>query len=251
LSLIGNYAAFPLGDFSTVYQLQDQLSRTMGRHTLKFGVEFRWLKLNGPLDFGVNGLYEFEDLTAFGLPALSNNPALEFFPLSLNPIPDDNGNVGGVLSIAVETTERMIEDRRRHLLRDLAARTAGTRNQEEVWLVSTETFGENCVSLPFAFLYKYRPSDDQAHLAGASVGTAEALRPPVIDCHSENLWRLDPAPTRDGVVIELGDRASGVPVPNWPGHPKEANVVPIRLGEHGETLGFLVAGIHPGRRLTI
>src|SRR5580698_3052281 len=56
LSLIGNYLALPLGDFSTVYQAQDQLSRTIGRHTLKFGVEFRRLQLNGALDFGANGL---------------------------------------------------------------------------------------------------------------------------------------------------------------------------------------------------
>ena len=37
MSLLGT-PPFPLGDFSTVYQLQDQLSRTIGRHTLKFGV---------------------------------------------------------------------------------------------------------------------------------------------------------------------------------------------------------------------
>jgi PAS domain S-box-containing protein len=172
---------------------------------------------------------------------------LTYFTVSLSPIPDEKGTVEGVLSIAVETTERVIEDQRRQLLRDLALRTAGTRNQEEVWRVSMATLGENCVSLPFAFLYEYRTSDCQAHLAGASVETAEALRPSVIDCRSENLWRLDPALTRDGVVIELGDRASGVPVPNWPGHPKDASVVPIRLGEQGETLGFLVAGLHPGR----
>ena len=43
------------------------------------------------------------------------------------------------------------------------------------------------------------------------------------------------------------NRASSVSVPNWPASPKEANVVPIRLGEYGEALGFLVVGIHPGR----
>ena len=79
MSLFGNSPVFPLGDYSTVYQVQDQLSRTLGRHTLKFGAEFRRLDLNGTLDFGVNGLYEFENLTPFGLPASSNNPALEFF----------------------------------------------------------------------------------------------------------------------------------------------------------------------------
>ena len=151
------------------------------------------------------------------------------------------------LPYVLETTERVLEDRRRHLLSDLALRMAGARNEEEVWRVSAETLGENCLSLPFSFLYEYRPSEHQAHLAGASVETDEALRPPVIDCHSENLWRFDPALTRDGVVVELGNRASGVPVPNWAFPPKEACVVPIRLGEHGEALGFLVAGIHPGR----
>src|SRR5580700_6317909 len=96
LSLIGNYLALPLGDFSTVYQAQDQLSRTMGRHTLKFGIEFRRLQLNGTLDFGADGLYSFEDLTPFGLRASSNNPALEFFleglPLSYVGVNPANAN---------------------------------------------------------------------------------------------------------------------------------------------------------------
>jgi hypothetical protein len=96
MSLIGNSPAFPLGDFSTVYQVQDQLSRTIGRHTLKFGVEFRRLQENGSLDFGVNGLYEFEDLTPYGLPASGNNPALEFFleglPLAYVGVNPSNAN---------------------------------------------------------------------------------------------------------------------------------------------------------------
>ena len=170
-----------------------------------------------------------------------------YFALSVGPIPDDNGKAGGVLAVLLETTERVLEDRRRHLLRDLASRTAGVRTEKEVWRVCAETLGENCLSLPFAFLYEYRPSEHQAHLAGASVKTDEALRPPVIDCCSENLWRFNPTMAKDGVLVELGDRASGVPVPNWPDTPKEACVVPIRLGEQSEALGFLVAGIHPGR----
>src|SRR5580698_9585123 len=170
-----------------------------------------------------------------------------YFALSVGPIPDDNGKAGGVLAVLLETTERVLEDRRRHLLRDLASRTAGVRTEKEVWRVCAETLGENCLSLPFAFLYEYRPSEHQALLAGASVKTDEALRPPVIDCCSENLWRFNPTMAKDGVLVELGDRASGVPVPNWPDTPKEACVVPIRLGEQSEALGFLVAGIHPGR----
>ena len=79
MSLLGNSAIIPLGDFSTVYQVQDQLSFTNGRNTLKIGGQFRRIQSNGPLDFGVNGLYTFQDLSPFGLQARSNNPALEFF----------------------------------------------------------------------------------------------------------------------------------------------------------------------------
>src|SRR5262249_61158181 len=89
------------------YQVQDQLSRTMGRHTLKLGAEFRRIQSNGPLDFGVNGLYTFQDVSSFGFPVQSDNPALEFFlqalPLSyVGSVPSmsdsDRGFRQGVIS---------------------------------------------------------------------------------------------------------------------------------------------------------
>src|SRR5580704_7876686 len=79
MSFIGYNVEIPLGDFSTVYQIQEQVSRTTGRQTLKFGGEFRRIQSNGPLDAAVNGLYSFADLSPFGFPAHSDNPALEFF----------------------------------------------------------------------------------------------------------------------------------------------------------------------------
>jgi hypothetical protein len=79
MSLIGNSPEMPLGDFSTVTQVQDQLTLTRGNHSLKFGGEFRRIQSNGPLDFAVNGLYTFQDLSPFRFPAHSDNPALEFF----------------------------------------------------------------------------------------------------------------------------------------------------------------------------
>jgi hypothetical protein len=79
MSLLGNSAVIPLGDFSTVYQVQDQLSRTIGRHTLKVGAQFRGIHSNGSLDFAVNGLFTFQDLSPFGFQPHTNNPALEFF----------------------------------------------------------------------------------------------------------------------------------------------------------------------------
>jgi hypothetical protein len=53
-----------------------------------------------------------------------------YFAFSYSPIPDDHGRVGGVLTNALDMTEFVIEDRRRHVLRDLASRTAEARNEE-------------------------------------------------------------------------------------------------------------------------
>ena len=89
---------------------------------------------------------------------INRNNYLEecYFAFSYSPIPDDDGHVGGVLTNVLDMTERVIEDRRRQVLRDLASRTAEARNEEEVWRVSAETLGQNRSSAPFAFLYEYR-----------------------------------------------------------------------------------------------
>jgi hypothetical protein len=97
MSLFGNSPAIPWGDFSTVYQVQDQLSRTVAGHTVTFGGEFQRIESNGPLDFGVNGLYTFQDLSSLlKIPAQTNNPALEFFlqalPLSYVGVDPSNSN---------------------------------------------------------------------------------------------------------------------------------------------------------------
>jgi len=79
ISLLGNFPALPWADFSTVYQVEDQLSRTTGRHTITFGGAFQRILSNGPEDVLLTGLYTFEDLSPFGIPAQTDNPPLEFF----------------------------------------------------------------------------------------------------------------------------------------------------------------------------
>jgi len=96
MSLLGNIPVLPLSDLSTVYQIQDQLSRVTGGHTIAFGGEFQRIQSNGPADFLVNGLYTFQDLSPFGIPAQTNNPPLEFFlqglPLSYVSIDPSNSD---------------------------------------------------------------------------------------------------------------------------------------------------------------
>ena len=179
---------------------------------------------------------------------LNRNGYLEecYFATSFSPIPDDTGEVGGVLNTALETTERVIEDRRRQLLRDLASRAAEARTEGVVWRVSEKTLGEHRLSVPFALLYGYRPAEGRAHLAGTSVEVS-SLDPAVIDCTNQNPWRFDAALPLEGITVELGPRVLALPKSTWPMPVENATVVPVRLREDSDTLGFLVLGIHPGR----
>src|SRR5215470_3337476 len=108
-----------------------------------------------------------------------------YFAFSYSPIPDDDGRIGGVLTTAIDMTERVIEDRRRQVLRDVASRTAEARNEDEVWRVSAETLGENRSSAPFAILYENQPTERKAALRGVSVETDGALHPELIDRSDE------------------------------------------------------------------
>jgi DNA-binding NtrC family response regulator/signal transduction histidine kinase len=170
-----------------------------------------------------------------------------YFSFSYSPIRDDNGNVGGVFTTVLDMTERVIEDRRRQVLRDLASRMAEARNEEEVCRVSSETLGQYRSSVPFAILYEYLPIERQARLVSVSAETDKDLHPAVIDCTSESVWRFNTALAEDCLVVELGERASTLSIPDWPLPAEKATVLPIRLRGHTEAAAFLALGIHPGR----
>src|SRR5262245_52491133 len=169
-----------------------------------------------------------------------------YFALSYSPIPDDSGHVGGVFVTGIETTERVIEDRRLQVLRDVAARTAEARYENEVWRVSADALGEHRLTVPFSFLYACRPTEGKAYLVGPSA-EPDALDPSVIDCTRQNLWRFETALPGEEIVVELGQRASLLPSTSWPVPPEKAAVVPVRLRQQSDVAGFLVLGIHPGR----
>ena len=239
-------------DYTMLYN--DACRQVMGtKHPAALGRGFReafpemWDSVGPLLDRVMTQGQDVSTLTD-QLFLLNRNGYLEecYFATSFSPIPDDTGGVGGVLNTALETTERVIEDRRRQLLRDLASRAGQARTEGVVWRVSEKTLSEHCLSVPFALLYAYRPAEGRAHLAGTSVEVS-SWDPAVIDCTNQNPWRFDAALPLEGVAVELGPRVLALPKSTWPMPVESAAVVPIRLREDGDTVGFLVLGIHPGR----
>jgi hypothetical protein len=79
LPALGNSVGLPFGTTSNVFEGIENLSWQHGSHLLKMGGDLKRTQVNGAFDLFSAGLYLFTDLTPFGLPAQSNNPALEFF----------------------------------------------------------------------------------------------------------------------------------------------------------------------------
>ena len=239
-------------DYTMLYN--DACRQVMGtKHPAALGRGFReafpemWDSVRPLLDRVMTQGQDISTLTDQLFP-LNRNGYLEecYFATSFSPIPDDTGELGGVLNTALETTDRVIEDRRRQLLRDLASRAAEARTEGVVWRVSEKTLSEHRLSVPFALLYGYRPAEGRAYLAGTSMEVS-SLDPAVIDCTNQNPWRFDAALPLEGVTVELGPRVLALPKSTWPMPVENATVVPVRLREDSDTLGFLVLGIHPGR----
>src|SRR5260370_35371072 len=105
-------------------------------------------------------------------------------------------------------TERVIEDRRRQVLRDLASRTAEARDEEEVWRVSAETLGQHRSSVPFAFLYEYRLVEHQARLVSVSAEIDGNFHPVVISFDREGTWRIHTALSEGCLRGGMGQRGS-------------------------------------------
>jgi len=64
-------------------------------------------------------------------------------------------------------------------------------------MLGTGLFGQHRPTVPFAFLYEYRPVEDQALLVSVSAETDDDLHPTVVDCDSESIWRFHAALSED------------------------------------------------------
>jgi PAS domain S-box-containing protein len=182
---------------------------------------------------------------------LDRNDYLEecYFTFSYSPAPADDGNVGGVLVTALETTGRVLDDRRRRILRELAAEMAKAHSEQGVWLAAAATLTSEPLSVPFVALYAYHSPERGWRLAASAGGVSPAMCPPIIDWNDSSTWPFSEALKSSAVrsVEDLPGRFPDAPATSWGVPPERAVVLPIGLREYREPTGFLVAGVSPRR----
>jgi len=171
-----------------------------------------------------------------------------YFSFSFSPVRVESGEVGGVFTAVIETTDNVIGERRLRTLRDLAARSATVRTEDDAWQMAAETLGENACDIPFAVLCL--AENDGLRIAGtAGIDRehpfCEELRRP-----GSNLFERAKEVADSGLRAKLEIEASfgNLPRGSWSTAPVEAIALPVVALGQG-TSGVLVAAVSPAKAL--
>lgn len=96
-----------------------------------------------------------------------------YFNYTFSPIRGQGGAVDGIFNAVIETTYRVIGERRTHLLHELADCTSTVRTAEEACLLAAETLGQEPCDVPFCLLYLLKSEGGEPHAQlAASAGLA-------------------------------------------------------------------------------
>jgi PAS domain S-box-containing protein len=175
-------------------------------------------------------------------------PEETYHTFSYSPILDESGGVGGVFTAVSQTTEKVIGERRLRTLRDLAARSADTKSEEEAWRVAAEVIGENNFDVAFTALYRL---ENDGHRLTSRARSGIADQHPCCPCEIElrsdhSLAGYLRTAVSEGRPVEIDDAGSlGFPLPGgfWEVEPKQLIVVPLLQIGQWQPLGVLVAGV--------
>ncbi len=211
-----------------------------------------WSDIEPMLDMamsGGRGTYVEEQLLVM---ERNGYPEETYYTFSYSPIPNDDGNAGGIICANTDDTPRVIGERQLALLRDLAADATRARTWQEVCARSAQALGTNARDLPFAMIYM---ADDIAaptlELACASgVDREHRAAPRSIATDDSSIWPVgEVLRTRKPLLVpELRERI-GAPFPSgpWDEPPTQAALLPIVPGADTGRAGVLVVGLNPYR----
>lgn len=173
-------------------------------------------------------------------------PEEAYVTVSHSPVHDDEGAVQGVMTIATETTERVLAARRQGALRALAA-AGGAETTAAACDKAADVLAEIPRDIPFALVYVCDVAQLRATLqAAVGLRGGAALAPHTIELASATApWPLGKVLRQRGSLVlnDLAARLRGFHAGPWPEAPTAAIVLPL-LSED-DAGGLLVAGLSP------
>ncbi|MEH2175354.1 ATP-binding protein [Nostoc sp.] len=177
-------------------------------------------------------------------------PEETYYTFSYSPVPNDQGDTGGIICANTEDTQRIISERQLALLRELAARTADARTFDEACTLSASCLESNPYDLPFAMIYLVDPDQQEVFLAGTCrIAQNHVAVPETVALDADGVWPFAEVikTHRPKLISDLEVSFSSLPCGVWQRSPHQAIAVPIAASGQTGKAGILIAGLNPFR----
>jgi PAS domain S-box-containing protein len=177
-----------------------------------------------------------------------------YFSFSYSPIRDESGGIGGVFTPVIETTAKVIGERRLRTLRDLGASSAATLDMASTLARSAASLASNPYDMPMAGLYLVSPGRAQLALAGSTgVQAPCSLFPAAIALDDPATAFAFPGAARQAIAGEAciinapADVFLTTPLPcnPWPEAPRRLAFLPVIPPGHDLPAAVLMCGLSP------
>jgi PAS domain S-box-containing protein len=173
-----------------------------------------------------------------------------YFDYTLSPIRGESGRVEGVFNAVLETTGRVIGERRLRTLRELSNNPSiQGHTASETCATIASILAKNDQDISFSMLYLHDATGQRAILAGAT-GIQQGCDacPTVIDLNAARCtWSLRSV-LQTGNAVEVRDvvqRYGDLPGGCWPESTQTAMVLPLTRPGQSRIPGFLIVGLSP------
>jgi PAS domain S-box-containing protein len=160
-----------------------------------------------------------------------------YFDFTFTPIYGESGKVEGVFNAVVETTYRVIGERRSSLLQHLTDTLNKLTTDEEVFDRASEILDGAKKDISFYYIYEF-----------------DATHNPILRVTSEDHQNTNREwPLRDAIngstkrVTDISHFFTTIPAGAWPEPPHEALILPLKRN-NGQVFGCIVGGISSRRK---
>ncbi len=177
-------------------------------------------------------------------------PEETYYTFSYSPVPNDQGETGGIICANTDDTQRIIGERQLKLLRELATRTADARTFDQACTLTASCLETNPYDLPFAMIYLVDPDQQQVFLARTCrIQPNHIAVPQTVALDADAVWPFaEVMATHQTKLVEILEADFGsLPCGIWQRSPHQAVTVPIAPSGQTGKAGILIAGLNPFR----
>ncbi len=169
-----------------------------------------------------------------------------YFNFTFSPVRGEDGQIDGIFNAVLETTDRVLSERRLRTLSRMGERADSILSVEAACGWAAGILADNAADAPFALVYVRH--GDEARLAAAKCVEAGSVVAPLVislDDRETSVWPLgdvDRSGEAMGALMPAGFDLCG---PVWPEPIRQVGITPIKGAGEARPTAFLVVGVSP------